>query len=461
MSIANLTPEFLARHPEIAQRYRDESSYDLPFRFAQRLDNVLIVGAGAGNDAAAALRNGALQVDAVDIDPVFFYLGERLHPERPYSSAKVRKIVNDARAFFRQTREKYDFVLFGLLDSHTQFSDHSNIRIDNYVYTEEAFREAKRLLKPNGILIVKFEIRDPWSWMAPRFYTTLERLFGRPPIVFHAQRLGALFSGTIFVTSEDPSLWTRAAEPDLARLISSHPPPFPLQTADSPPPATDDWPYVYHRSRSIPQTYLIVSLILLGMSVLLVRKSLRPRKISTWHFFFLGAGFFLLETQMISRLALYFGTTWLVTCVALTAILLVLVLANLYVLHYRPRRLGLYYGLLVICLIAAYFFPWQQLPFGARVIGILLSAAYSVPIFFAGVVFAETFRRSEHKSDSFGANILGAIAGGLSQNLSFIVGMKALLGVAAFFYLLAGLCGMFLLRQAPVREALAPPSAEV
>src|SRR5260370_42428653 len=95
MRIANMTPEYLARRPDVAQLYRDESSYDTPFRFARQRDRVLIVGAGAGNDVAAALRNGATQVDAVEIDPVILSLGQTLHPDQPYRSPKVRKIVND------------------------------------------------------------------------------------------------------------------------------------------------------------------------------------------------------------------------------------------------------------------------------------------------------------------------------------------------------------------------------
>jgi hypothetical protein len=43
----------------------------------------------------------------------------------------------------------------------------------------------------------------------------------------------------------------------------------------------------------------------------------------------------------------------------------------------------------------------------------------------------ESFRRCDSRSDVFGANMLGAVAGGLAQNLSFIVGMRALLLIAA------------------------------
>jgi hypothetical protein len=232
-----------------------------------------------------------------------------------------------------------------------------------------------------------------------------------------------------------------------------NPPPFPLELNRVPPPTTDDWPYVYHRSRTIPLTYLTVSLILLITAVVLTRKRLEPAKPSTWNFFFLGAGFLLLETQLISRLALYFGSTWWVNCVALSALLLVLVLANLWVQRGEVHRLGPLYAALLACLLGIYLFPWQRLPFGTHAVGILLAAAYCLPVFFAGVIFTESFRRCKEKSSSFGSNIVGAVAGGLTQNVSFIVGLKALLLLAALFYSFSGICGVLERRKLEGSEA--------
>jgi hypothetical protein len=456
MSIANTTQDFLAHHPDFASRFRNDSSYDAPFRFIAKRDEVLIVGAGAGNDAAAVLRNGAGEVDTVEIDPIIYSLGEKLHPAQPYASPHVHKILNDARAFLRNTNKKYDLILFGLLDSHTQFSDFSNMRIDNYVYTEGSFHEARRLLKPSGVMVVKFEVRNPWTWVGQRFYTMLEQTFGRPPIVFYEPPLEQLAPATIFITSNDQGLWERAAQPDLVDLVAKNPPQFSVATASSVVPATDDWPYVYHRDRTIPRTYLVVSLILLAMTILLVRGQLELKKVSTLQFFLLGAGFLLMETQLISRLGLYFGTTWLVNCVALTAILCVLVLANVYVRLVRPNRLLPYYVLLVVSLLANYSLPWERLPYGARSVGLLLSAAYSISLLAAGIIFTETFRQEERKSGAFGANIMGAVAGGLSQNISFLTGMKSLLLLAAVFYGLAALCQF--LKQRPANVVTTSPA---
>jgi hypothetical protein len=55
-------------------------------------------------------------------------------------------------------------------------------------------------------------------------------------------------------------------------------------------------------------------------------------------------------------------------------------------------------------------------------------------VFFAGIIFTESFRRSGGSSNVLGANMLGAVAGGLAQNLSFIFGMKALLLIAVLIY---------------------------
>jgi spermidine synthase len=439
MTISNLTPQFLARYPKAAEAH---NSYDTPFLFASNRDRVLILGAGAGNDAAAALRNGAGWVDAVEIDPVIQYLGSRLHPEKPYEASKVHMTIQDARAFLSQTKEKYDIILFALLDSHTQFSNLSNMRIDNYVYTEEALRKARQLLTPQGILILKFHVIPPWTWMGQRFHDMLENIFSRKPIVFFVPQLGPMLSATVFIESNDPGLWVRAASSDLATLVAKNPPFFPLHTQGGPPPTTDDWPYIYHRDRSIPHAYLIVSLILIIITIPLVRRTAEFSQISTWRFFFLGAGFLLLETQMVSRLALYFGTTWIVTSLVITAILLMLVLANVFVAMQHRIHLRLYSILLVVSLVANYLFPWEQLSFSVRTVGLLLIASYSLPIFFAGVIFTETFRHCTQKSSAFGANIVGAVAGGLAQNISFILGMKALLLIAAFFYALAALAGL-------------------
>src|SRR6202007_73122 len=82
--------------------------YEFPFNFKRRPERVAIVGAGSGNDVAAALRMGAAHVDAIEIDPVIVFLGKAYHPEHPYDDPRVSVVINDARNFFRTARQQYD-----------------------------------------------------------------------------------------------------------------------------------------------------------------------------------------------------------------------------------------------------------------------------------------------------------------------------------------------------------------
>lgn len=436
MTIANLTPAYLAQNPDLAAKYQG-SSYDSPFRFVQSVDRVLVVGSGAGNDVAAALRHGAKQVDAVEIDPMISTLGKRLHPEQPYASPRVHLMNNDARNYMRQCKDKYDVVIFGLLDSHTEFSGYSNVRVDNYVYTEQSFREAQRLLKPDGVLILKFEVRYPWTWMGQRFYSMLNDIFGRAPVFYYVPKMGGLLDASVFVESNSPKLWETAQSAEGAAFLREHPSRFTPSDQNPPARTTDDWPYVYHFGHSIPRAYYAVSIVIVLMVLYLVGPFFKPGESSSWNFFLLGAGFLLMETQLVSRLALYFGTTWLVNCIALSGVLTVLLLANLAVQARRPQNLRRYYILLVAAILLDFGIPWSALPGSGTVIGLLLCIAYCIPIFFAGMIFTESFRRMEGKSHAFGANMMGSVAGGLAQNLSFVFGMKALLLAAAAFYVLS------------------------
>ncbi len=71
-------------------------------------------------------------------------------------------MIDDARSYIENSHDQFDLIVFSLLDSHTTTSHFTNIRIDNYVYTREALQRARRLLKPDGLFIVKFQVDNPW-----------------------------------------------------------------------------------------------------------------------------------------------------------------------------------------------------------------------------------------------------------------------------------------------------------
>ena len=159
-----------------------------------------------GNDVAAALRNGAGRVEAVEIDPLILKLGRELHFEHPYQSPRVQVTINDARSYIENSHDQFDLIVFSLLDSHTTTSHFTNIRIDNYVYTREALQRAKQLLKPGGLFIVKFQVDTPW--IAGRLYELLQLTFGQNPIQFQTD-IGGYDSAGRLISSGPPIVWPR------------------------------------------------------------------------------------------------------------------------------------------------------------------------------------------------------------------------------------------------------------
>jgi len=151
------------------------------------------------------------------------------------------------------------------------------------------------------------------------------------------------------------------------------------------------------------------------------------------------AGFLLLETQVISRLALFFGTIWQVNGIVISSLLVALLLANAVVERGGKGwpRFWIWAGL-VAGLAIAYWLPFERIGGSPAVAGTVAVVVFSVPVVFAGILFASDFRAAASPSAALGANMLGAVAGGLLENLSLLFGMRALLLVAIGVYCVAG-----------------------
>jgi spermidine synthase len=434
-SMANLSPAFLERHPTLLKEAPDENPYNLPFAFAAPSPRVLIVGSGTGNDVAAAVRHNSASVDAVEIDPIILALGKN-HPEHPYSAPQVSVHVTDARAFMKRTSGPYDLVLFGLLDSHTELSDYSNMRIDNFVYTKQSFVEAKRLLAPDGVLFVKFEVPRPW--LGQRLREMLAEVFGKEPVVFRALSSYTAGAHCFAISASGRVEQSLAADPRLSQFVSSHRPSF----LDSPEATitTDDWPYLYQQGHWMPGIFISVGILVLLLAAGLYWQIPEARqRVPSLFFFSMGAGFLLLETQVVSRLALYFGTTWQVNGIVIGALLIALLLANAVIeKQSRPWPPRLYVIGLVAGLCLAYFIPFHRIPGSAAFVGCLAACTFAIPVFFAGLLFATEFQAADSPGAALGANMLGAVAGGLLENLSLVIGIRALLLLTIGLYLLAG-----------------------
>jgi hypothetical protein len=204
---------------------------------------------------------------------------------------------------------------------------------------------------------------------------------------------------------------------------------------------TDDWPFLYLREPAVPALNLRGIAIVAALSLLILFAFAPPRRVRTnGQMFFLGAGFMLLETKGVVHMALLFGGTWMVNSIVFFAILVMILLSNLYVLAVRPHRLGAYYALLLITLginAAVPMDTYLALPGASKVVA--SCAVVYLPVFFAGIIFATAFRSSRQPEVDFGSNIGGIILGGLSEYLSLVVGFNHLLWIAIGYYALSAL----------------------
>jgi spermidine synthase len=431
--IFNLSPEFTAKHPEVFSDLPAEwNPYNLPYKFFPNPGSVLVLGAGTGNDVAAAVRNGAQRVVAVEIDPLIQRLGSQLHFEKPYSSPRVQVVVNDARSYVENSPEQFDLIMFSLLDSHTTSSYYTNIRIDNYVYTVEALQAAKHLLKPDGLLILKFWVETPW--IEARLTELTQTVFGRRPLILAVRQPFYGTTGNFYFCGSAERLGAAlAADPALLAYAKAN--------ALAPSGAvaaltTDDWPYFYQHEPGLPSAVILMSLVLLVLGWLFLRDTGVSAGSLDWHFFFLGAGFFLLEAQIISKMALLFGTTWLVNSIAISGLLLLIVGSNLLVEYKKNFNMGLAYAGIFASMLVSYAIPMQSLFVASYWLKALTAlAVLGMPAFFAGIVFIRSFARAGFQGTALGSNLFGALVGGLLESLSMWTGIRSLLIVAGLLYL--------------------------
>jgi hypothetical protein len=311
------------------------------------------------------------------------------------------------------------------------------MRLDNFVYTEESFREARSLLAPGGVLFLKFAVSH--SFVGRRLAEMLTRTFGKPPVVFFAPSSYST-DATCFVISPTTQVEASlAADSRLSNFVAAGHPAFLALPEVAV--TTDDWPYLYHQGHWIPGIfYLLSALVILLAAVFYFQIPEARTRVPSLFFFSMGAGFLLLETQVVSRLALYFGTTWQVNGIVIAAILSALLLAN-FVIERQPRTWPRSWTLagILVGIACAYFVPFHRIPGSAALVGSCAAFIFAIPVFFAGLLFASEFRTAESPAAALGANMLGAVVGGLLENLSLIIGMKALLLVAALLYSLAAL----------------------
>ena len=272
---------------DAAARLKFEPQYGLPYSHvpSNALSNVLIIGAGSGTDVAIALFKGAQHIDAVDIDPRILQIGEQENPNRPYQDPRVTEYTNDGRAFLSSSGTKYDLILFALPDSLALVNGASQIRLESFLFTEEALVSARDHLAPGGAFAMYNYYRE--DWLIDRLANTAQTAFGHVPCV---DKVGAGGQAvvTVGLTAQDQTCSSEY-----------------VPSSDVIAPSTDDKPFLYFQGGMIPSTYLWVLLGIMALTVIAVRDLAGPLRSMRRYvdLFFMGAAFLLLETKNVATFA--------------------------------------------------------------------------------------------------------------------------------------------------------------
>lgn len=405
------------------------SYYNLPYALKPHPKNVLILGAGCGNDVAAALRAGAEHIDAVEIDPAIATFGKSFHPEKPYDDKRVNLILDDGRAFLRRTKSKYDVIVFALIDSHALSSSASALRVDSYIYTTQSFTEAKERLNEDGIVSLSFVGVIPD--LQKKVFGMLKQVFGgQEPLALQTN----YDSSTNFFESLKgaPVLPAEVADnPNVTRRTDF------AESSNQFESSTDDWPFFYMPHRKFPFSYLPLMTLVLVLAVWL-QSSLKKAKFSASNlpYFWLGAGFMLVETKAITELGLQFGNTWLVTAIVVGAVISMAFVANLVVSKFAFKNVIVPGVFLILALIFSSLVSNHVIDsFSSNAWA--MTAILTCPIVFSGVIFSTLISKSQDIAGAMALNIVGALFGGILEYSAMYFGYAALYLLAIAIYVVA------------------------
>ena len=324
---------------------------------------VLVIGVGGGIDLARALSREPTRLVGVEINPAVVELlkgplAQASH--HVYDRAEIR--VMDGRSYVHFAREQFDLINLVFADLYIPFH-FSNIFLESYLYTAEAFQDYLRLLAPDGYLCVTKmvgSLQTP-SEILRISATALEaaRRAGIPHpernilVAGFSSKKEDAYGGTMLLKR------TPFTEAELAEVRAELAPPlFPLYlpgepgldnpfsrllTAPDPAafyaayplnvtPPTDDKPFFYlfdksfRMHREMTALFLALTLVVFWIPFAVLFRRQGYRKADgfrfTAYFIFLEAGYIFIETALVQKLNLYLGGPLYSLSVVVAAILI-------------------------------------------------------------------------------------------------------------------------------------------
>ncbi len=329
--------------------------------------SVLIVGLGGGDDITRAVQGGARRIVGVEINPetVELMRGPLAGvSEHVYDHAEIH--VMDGRSFVHDTDEKFDVITLFFADLFVPFPG-SNVFLENYLYTVEAFHDYLRALNPGGVLYVGKWLNNYHENVELfRIMTTAWQGLadaGVPDPGQHLIVMGLRLGGNEIFRGKDAGFLlvkkTPFTDAEVAKVLASSPAPyFPIYTPGHPGPTDlgrffearnkaaflaslasdvaptyDDRPFFYEFDRSHELQRQLLRNLLLVIAIFLLpalgwfygtRMPLTDARqaLDLVYFAVLGLGYGMLQLSLIQRFNLFLGSPIYSMLTIMTAFLL-------------------------------------------------------------------------------------------------------------------------------------------
>ena len=167
---------------DAAMRLLDWLPSALPYARGEN-QQVLIVGAGGGNEIWNALLHGARTIKAVELHPELVNLTTTLAlaPTSWAGSAEVEWAVGDARSYIARSRDRFDLISLGAGGAFGTSAAAVYSLNEDFLHTEEAYASYLERLDDGGVLAI-----TRWLTVPPResvrvILTAAEALRRREP----------------------------------------------------------------------------------------------------------------------------------------------------------------------------------------------------------------------------------------------------------------------------------------
>lgn len=329
--------------------YLKENIEYIPFSIGNN-DNALLIGSGGGEDVLLALLGDSKKIDAIEINPSTIDAVEKYKDFNGgiYDLEEVTLYIEDGRKFINTTEEKYDHIYLGKVFSGV-VDNSAAMLSENYIYTEEAYKEYLDHLNDNGKLTFVFnDMRELFKSINTMTKVLVERGVNKEDITKHfiavnsySKEISEGLKGKIYMpiviyketpfTSEESNVAMELIKNQNREIINL---PYHEQRneiklyeyygngqitydklvdafAFNAEATTDNKPFFYDYDKGISKKLLYLFLGVLALGLILIASvynNKNLRKISIY-FSIIGLGFMLVEVPFIQKTILFMGST--------------------------------------------------------------------------------------------------------------------------------------------------------